>query len=138
MGVVTVQQQDLNQGAGAASVAVGLAGRGPERLVHVGERPCRAGLDQRGGAAQRAGLTDQHFQVVIEQQDLTASHGRAFMTGDLGPAVEQNQLRGAQHPPDAMTDQPGGNGVVALPDRDPGIPVDPRRQRQAGLEQLGR
>jgi hypothetical protein len=37
-----------------------------------------------------------------------------------------------------MPDQPGRDRVVALADRDAGIAVDPRRHRQAGLEQLGR
>jgi len=92
VGVVAVQQQDLDQGAGATAVAVGLAGRGPERRMRAGERPGGPGLDQRGGAAQRPGLTDQHLQVVVQHQHLTAPHGRPFMPGDLGAAVEQHQL----------------------------------------------
>ena len=60
------------------------------------------------------------------------------MAGDLSAAVEQHQLRGAQQHPDPVADQPGRDRVVALADRDPGIAVDPRRQRQPGLEHLGR
>jgi len=37
-----------------------------------------------------------------------------------------------------MADQRGRDRVEALADRDPGVPVDPRRQAQAGLEGLGR
>ena len=50
----------------AATVAVGLAGRDPVRLVGVGERPRGSGLDQGGRSVQGAGLTDQHFQVVVQ------------------------------------------------------------------------
>jgi len=57
--------------------------------------------------------------------------------GDLGAAVEHDQLRGAQHGPDLMTDQPRRHGVVALPDDHPGVAVDAWGEQQAGFEQLG-
>ncbi len=43
-----------------------------------------------------------------------------------------------QDAPDLMADQPGRDRVEALPDRDPGVPVDPGRQQQPGLEGLSR
>jgi len=58
--------------------------------------------------------------------------------GDLGAAVEHEQLRGAQQDTDPMADQPRRDRVVALPHDDPGVPVDPRGQQQPGLEHLGR
>jgi len=54
--VVAVQQQDLHQRPGAGAPAVGVSRRGPERLMGAGERADRTGLDQRGRAAQGAGL----------------------------------------------------------------------------------
>ena len=40
--------------------------------------------------------------------------------------------------PDPAADEPGRHRVVPLPDRDPGVPVDPRGQRQPGREHLDR
>jgi hypothetical protein len=60
------------------------------------------------------------------------------MTCDLAAALEQQQLRGAQHGPDPVPDQMRGNRVAALANSDPGIPIDPGCQRQTSLEHLDR
>ena len=103
-----------------------------------GERPGGPGQDQRGRAAQRAGLTDQHLQVMIQKQRFAAPHRCPFMDRDLPATIEQQQLRGPQHPADLMADQAGRNRVVALPDTDPRVPIDPRTYRQPRLKRLGR
>ena len=90
--VVAVQQQHLDQGPGAATVAVGVAGGGPERLMGAGEQPGGAGLDQGCRAGQRPGFAGQHLQVVVQVQALAASHGRAFVSGDLVSTFEEQQL----------------------------------------------
>ena len=63
---VPVQEQDLHELPGAGGVAVGLSGRGPERVVGAGERAAGGGLDQGGCAGQGAGLVGQDLQVVIQ------------------------------------------------------------------------
>jgi hypothetical protein len=66
VGEVSVQQQDLDQRAGAGGVAVGLAGRGPPGVVDRGELSRRAGLFQRGRPGQGAGFADQRLEVVVQ------------------------------------------------------------------------
>jgi hypothetical protein len=136
--VVPVHQENLDQRAGSAAVSVGLACGGPERLVDSSERAGGAGLDQCSGPGHRPGLADQDLEVVIEGEDLAAAGGGPFVAGDLAPAVEDDQFRGAQDRPDPVPDQPRRHRVMALAHGDPGVAVDPRGQDQPGLEPLAR
>ena len=106
VGHVSVQQQHLDQFAGARAVAVGLAGSRPERLVGGGERPAGPGLHQRGGAGQRAGLEAQHLQVVVQDQHPGAFAAAPFMPDDFAAALEHDELVGAQRHPDPAVDEP--------------------------------
>ena len=56
VGHVPVQQQDLDQGAGAGGVAVGLADGFPPGVVHRGELARGPGLLERGGTGRAPGL----------------------------------------------------------------------------------
>jgi hypothetical protein len=56
LGHVPVQQQNLDQGAGAGGVAVFLADGFPPGVVDGGEPAGGAGLIERGGVGQSAGL----------------------------------------------------------------------------------
>ena len=80
---VAVQQQDLDQRAGAGGVAVGLAGRCPPGLVDGGELPGGAGLLQRGRPGQRAGLADQRLQVVVQVEAGAGPAGHPLVPGGL-------------------------------------------------------
>ena len=137
--VVTVHQQNLDQGPGPAAVAVGLAGRGPERFVGGGERarlrgpgparsrraaPRACGPGPRGSGPARRVCEPR----VVE---------RSWRATWVLPS-NTTQLGGAQDHPDPVADQPGRDRVVALAHGDPRVAVDPRGQRQPGLEPLGR
>jgi len=65
-GHVSVQQQDLDQGPGAFSVTMGLAGRSPPRLMGRGERTRGAGLLQGGRSREGAGFADERLEVMVQ------------------------------------------------------------------------
>ena len=81
-------QEDLDQRAGAAGIAHDPAGRVPIPLVRGGERPAGLGLCQRRGPGQRAGLTDEDLEVVVERQRFEVPPEQPVMAPDDGPAVE--------------------------------------------------
>lgn len=65
---VSAQQQDLDQGSGALSLAVDLLGLVPPGVIDRGELAGRAGLFERGGAGKGAGLADQSLQIMVQIQ----------------------------------------------------------------------
>ena len=65
-----MQEQHSDEDPGAGRVAQGAAGGVPEPLMGQGERPRRSSGHQRGRAGQRAGLADQHVEIVIQDQVL--------------------------------------------------------------------
>jgi hypothetical protein len=132
-----VQQQNVDQRPGARRVAVGFDRGGPERLVGHREHAGLAGLRQRGRARQRAGLAQQHLEIVVEDQRVGLLDHRPLVPGDLGAPVQDHQVRGAQHHPHGQADEPGRDRVVRLADSDQPEPVDLRGQQPTGLERLG-
>ena len=76
VGQVSVQQQYLDQGAGAGGVAELGSGSSPKRLVGGSERARGAGLGKRGGSGKGAGFAGQDLQVVVECEDAIALGGR--------------------------------------------------------------
>ena len=133
-----MQQQHFHQDAGAGAVTERLAGRGPERLVRRGERPGRAGLDQGGGAGQRAGLARQDLQVVVQVQHLHAPARRPLVPGHHRSPVVNGDGRSGEFHADPVADEPGRHAVLVAADRDLRIPVRPRGEGQRGVERLGR
>ena len=131
-----MQQQHLDQGAGARRVAVGLAGGGPERVVLGGEHLGRAGLRQRGRPGQRAGLAEQDLQIVVQIKDFGALADRALMAGHHRGAVIDGDRRGRQLHPQPMADEPGRHRVLVAAHHHLRVAVHPRGQRQRGVERL--
>src|SRR3981189_1274191 len=78
---VPVRQQHLGHGAGALRVAEVGAPPHPERLVRGCEHPRFAGLGQRRGTGERAGLAHQHLQVVVQREYRIALGGAALGPG---------------------------------------------------------
>lgn len=91
---MAVQQQYLDQCAGACRVTVGLAGGGPPRVVLGGEHFGRAGLNERGGPGQRPGFARQDLQIVVQVQDFGALADRALMPRHHRGAVIDSDVRG--------------------------------------------
>ena len=87
--VVAVQQQHVTQDAGAGLVAQVSAGEVPELLMLRPEPAARAGLDERGRAGQCAGASPQHFEVVIQLEDLAAPMNPSGVGGN-GGAVDDH------------------------------------------------
>ena len=132
-----VQQQHLDQRPGARPVAVPGPGGGPERLMHAGERPRRAGLGQGGRAGQRAGLAHQDLQVVIQLEVLGTGRGQPRMRRHLLRPVEDAQLVRRQADPYPRVDQPGGHRIPAFAQAYPRIAVYPGPRRGRAVERLG-
>jgi len=63
---VPVQQQNLDQSAGAGGVAVGVTGGCPPGFVDRGELARGPGLFEDRGAGQRARFAQQRFEIVNE------------------------------------------------------------------------
>lgn len=74
----------------SSPVAHRAAGRVPEPLVGLGERPGRPHGDQRSRAGQRARFAGQDLQVVVQDQGLGALVQAAHMGGH-GLAVARAQ-----------------------------------------------
>ncbi len=132
-----MQQQYLDQQPPACAVAGVLACQRPERVVRRSEGAGGPGLRECGGAGQRAGLARQDLEVVVQQQHGAALANRPGVPGDLDAAVEDHHLRRPERHPDPPADQPDGHRVLALPNRDAGVSVDPRRQGQTRVEAVG-
>ena len=82
--VVAVEQQHVAQGAGAGGVTVAAAGEIPELLMLGSESARGAGLGERGCAGQCPGAVPEHFEVVIQVEDLAASMHATNMGRDDG------------------------------------------------------
>jgi hypothetical protein len=138
-GQVAVGQQDLDQRPGASCVAVAAPAGGPERVVGGRERALLAGLRERGGAWQRAGLADQDLQAVVQHQGLAALGDRTLVAGDHRPAGADLHHAGAQPHVDPPARKPGRNRVVVLTHADARLVVDPMGQQHPGrVERLSR
>lgn len=93
-----------------------------------------------GRLRHRAGSAGESPQLPTAGKLTPLGQGDApiVVSGDELAAIEHDQLRGAQHAPDPMTDQMRWNGVVALPDNDSRVPVDPGvRTRPVSNDSVG-
>jgi len=91
---MAVQQKDLHARSGARGIAVGFAGGGPKCFMLGGERIRRAGLRQRCGAGQGAGLALQDLQIVIQIKDCGAFADCALMAYHHRVAVTDGHCGG--------------------------------------------
>jgi hypothetical protein len=91
---VAVQQQHLDERPGACRITVGFAGGRPKRVMDGGEHLGRAGLHQRCGPGQGAGLAVQDLQIVVQIKDFGALADGALMSGHHRGAVIDDHRRG--------------------------------------------
>ena len=86
------------------------------------------------------GLRCQHLQVVVQDQRLAAAGDRPARWAATWrrPSKIAHLWRRRAGPGPVRPISRAGTEYMALPDRDPGVPVDPRGQRQPGRERLGR
>jgi len=67
--------------------------------MRTGERAGGAGLGERGGAGQRAGLAQQDLQVVVQVEDLHALPDRPLVPRHHSVAIEHGDGGGGQLDP---------------------------------------
>jgi hypothetical protein len=113
-----VQEQDVDQLAGAVGVAVDAAGGDPEVLVRGREHAGCSRLGQGGRPGQGAGLEREDLEVVVEVDDRAGAGDPPRVVRDQRSAVEHLHLGGLQRDPHAAADEAGGDGVLHHPHRD--------------------
>lgn len=129
-------QEHLDQGPGALGVAVCFDRCGPPGVMDRGELAGGAGLLECGRAGEGAWLADQGFEVVVQFQAAAALGDQPLVAGHFHILVVNHQVRGVQHHPDPLADQPHRHRVAVGADRDLAIAVDARREHPSGLERL--
>jgi hypothetical protein len=131
-----VQEQDFDQGPGAAGVAELPARPCPELLVRPRERARLAGLGGRERTRHRARLAHEDLEVVVEEQGLAAPDDAPLVASDDRARVGELDLGAAdprrQRPPGV----PRRDRVEALADADPGLGIDLDRDDPGGVEGL--
>lgn len=80
VGNVPAQQQDLDQGPGAVTLAVDFGGLGPPGVMQRGELACEAGLFESRGARKGSRLADQGLQVVVQFEPALALRDQPLST----------------------------------------------------------
>ncbi|MCY1649396.1 hypothetical protein OVA19_00990 [Streptomyces sp. SL203] len=133
---VPSEEEDLDECAGAVSLAVGLDGSVPPGVVDGGEPACGAGLVERGRSREGAGLAHESFQVVVQFESGAAFGDQPFVPGDFVSAVVDDQPGGVQHRSDVPADQPDRHRVAVGTDADLAVAVDPQGEEPARLEGL--
>ena len=127
-----MQQQHLDQrpGAGASPWRARAAAQNASWVAV--NRPAR-GLGQRGRPGQRPGFAQQDLQVVVQLEGSPRGE-HPGMGRDPGRAVEAPAGAARERDPHPRPDQPGRHRVADLADHDLGVAIDPRGQRQRGVE----
>jgi len=133
-----VEQQHLDERAGATRITELPPGTGPEALVGPHERARLPRLGEGERAWQRAGLAHQHLEVVVERQRLLALAGMAPVAGDDPALVEHLDAPGAEPDRDRPTGESRGYRVEAAAHPDAGLAVDRRGEHDGGVERLRR
>ena len=137
-GVVAVQEQHVAERAGPCLVAVVTAGEVPELLM-FGPEPARvARLRERSRRGQGSGATPQHFEVVVQIEDLLAAVHAPAMRRDHVAVNGHRDGLGAELDRDPLADVTDRHRVEALPNTDPRFRVDPGREARDRREPLRR
>jgi hypothetical protein len=136
-GDAAMQEQHVDQGAGAVTVPETATGLGPVPLMGRTKHTASPGPGQCGGAGERAGLDGQHFEVVVQGQDLVTLEGPGVTGHDHRPVEDLDGL-GADPDIEPLADMAGRHGVEAATDRDPALAVHPMAGHHADVERFGR
>ena len=87
-----VQEQDLDQGAGAVTVTEAASGLGPEPLMGRAEHAARPCPGQGRGAREGPGLDGQDLEVVVQGHDLVTFEGPGVAGHDQRPVENLDGL----------------------------------------------
>ncbi len=133
-----MEEEDLDERSCPGGIAKAAPRSPPEPLVGLRERTRRAGLGERDGARERAGLAGEQLKIVVEDEELAALAQAPLVAGDELLPVEDRDRPGAATDVDPPAGEAHRDRVARASHPDPGLAIDERPERDRGVERLRR